>query len=262
MLATPLTQISHSISSGVLTVTINRPEKLNALNFKVLEELELLMEFSLQKDILGIIVTGSGEKAFVAGADIKELASLSREKALILAQKGQRLFKQIEDCPKPVIAAINGFALGGGCELAMACHIRIATENARFGQPEVNLGIIPGYGGTQRLTQLVGRGKALELILTGDLISAQEAKAIGLVNHVTTNRDEMMAMAEKMMMKILSKGPVAVSHVIKSINAGFGFESVGYKTEAELFAACAITKDFKEGTSAFLEKRQPSFTGE
>jgi enoyl-CoA hydratase len=252
-----------SLHNSLLIIKISRPNALNALNQATLAELDKSLQEAYQnKEVRGIILTGEGEKAFVAGADINELSVLNKEQALELARKGQHLFKQIEDCPKPVIAAINGFALGGGCELAMACHIRIATENARFGQPEVNLGIIPGYGGTQRLTQLVGRGKALELILTGDVISAQEAKAIGLVNHVAANRDEMMAMAEKMMMKILSKGPVAIGHVIKSINAGFGFESAGYKTEAELFAACATTKDFREGTSAFLEKRQPSFTGE
>ncbi len=168
----------------VLTATVTRPKALNALNAELVGELEdLIQDFYQNDDIRGLILTGEGEKAFVAGADIKELAILNREQALELAKKGQSLFKKMEDCPKPIIAAINGFALGGGCELALACHIRIATENAKFGQPEINLGIIPGYGGTQRLTQLVGRGKALELILTGDLISAQDAKALGLVNH-------------------------------------------------------------------------------
>jgi len=171
------------------------------------------------------------------------------------------LFKQLEDSPKPIIAAINGFALGGGCELAMACHIRIATENAKFGQPEVNLGIIPGYGGTQRLTQLVGRGKALELIMTADFISAQEAKAIGLVNHVVANREELMELAMKMMTKILSKSPVAIEQVIKSVNASFTGEEIGYKTEAESFATCAASEDFKEGTTAFMEKRKANFKG-
>jgi enoyl-CoA hydratase len=171
------------------------------------------------------------------------------------------LFKSIEDCPKPVIAAVNGFALGGGCELAMACHMRVATENARFGQPEVNLGIIPGYGGTQRLTQLVGRGKAMELMLTADIITAAEAKDLGLVNHVVATRVELMALAEKIMTKILSRGPLAVANVISSVNAGFGFEQAGYAAEADHFAACTVTDDFKEGTSAFLEKRSPIFRG-
>lgn len=248
--------------NGTLTITISRPDALNALNAEVLDKLREIIEDAYRNtEVRGLIVTGEGEKAFVAGADIKELASLNKEQALALAQRGQQLFRQIEDCPKPVIAAINGFALGGGCELAMSCHIRIATANAKFGQPEVNLGIIPGYGGTQRLTQLVGRGKALELMLTGDMITAQEAMALGLVNHVVADRNELMALAEKMMTKILGKGPVAVANVIKSVNAGFDFENAGYKAEAENFATCATTSDFKEGTAAFLEKRKPEFKG-
>lgn len=249
-----------SISEGVATLTINRPESLNALNTETLAELKHIFgQVINDASIKGIILTGSGEKAFVAGADIKELAELNQAKAIEMAQTGQQIYKTIEDCPKPVIAAVNGFALGGGCELAMACHIRIATENAKFGQPEVNLGIIPGYGGTQRLTQLVGRGKALELIMTTDFISAQEAKAIGLVNHVVANRDELMEMATKMMTKILSKSPIAIAHVIKSVNAGFNGEEFGYRTEAESFAECAASEDFKEGTAAFMEKRPANF---
>jgi enoyl-CoA hydratase len=179
-------QIQHV--GQVLTATVARPKALNALNAELLGELhDLIQDVYRNEDIRGLILTGDGEKAFVAGADIKELAILNRKQALELAEKGQSLFKKIEECPKPIIAAVNGFALGGGCELAMACHIRIATENAKFGQPEVNLGIIPGYGGTQRLTQLVGRGKALEMMLTGDLISAQDAKALGLVNHLVSS---------------------------------------------------------------------------
>jgi enoyl-CoA hydratase len=246
----------------ILIVTISRPDALNALNASVLNGLQEILQQSYQRDeTRGIIITGEGEKAFVAGADIRELSTVSPKEALELAQKGQTLFKFIEDYPKPVIAVINGFALGGGCELAMACHIRLASENAKFGQPEVNLGIIPGYGGTQRLTQLVGRGKAMELILTGDLITAQEAKAIGLVNHVVATQGELNDLAMKMMAKIISKGPVAVAHVIKAINAGFDFEKKGYQAEAELFAACSSTLDFKEGTTAFLEKRKPVFKG-
>jgi enoyl-CoA hydratase len=246
----------------VLTAIITRPKALNALNVEVMEELDgLIQEFYLNDEIRGLILTGDGEKAFVAGADIKELAILSREQALELAKKGQSLYKKIEDCPKPIIAAINGFALGGGCELAMACHIRICTENAKFGQPEINLGIIPGYGGTQRLTQLVGRGKALELMLTGDLISAQDAKALGLVNHVVSTRDELMALSNSMMSKIISKSPIAIANTINSVNAGFGQADAGYKIEAENFAASAGTDDFKEGTAAFIEKRSPNFKG-
>jgi enoyl-CoA hydratase len=241
---------------------MSRPEALNALNLKTLSELIGVLQQTYQNpENKGIILTGDGEKAFVAGADIKELAALNQEQAFAFAQNGHRLFKLIEDCPKPVIAAINGFALGGGCELAMACHIRIAAENAKFGQPEVNLGIIPGYGATQRLTQLVGRGKALELMLTADMISAQEAKVIGLVNQVVP-REELLTVAGKMMSRILSKGPIAISNVIRSVNAGFNFEQAGYQAEAENFAACTTTNDFKEGTTAFLEKRQPIFKGE
>ncbi len=256
----PVLTTSHT--NQTLVVIISRPESLNALNFSVLDGLtQIIQEAYQNENVRGIILTGEGDKAFVAGADIKELSSLNKENAFALAQKGQKLFKQIEDFPKPIIAAVNGFALGGGCELAMACHIRIATENAKFGQPEVNLGIVPGYGGTQRLAQLVGRGKALELIMTADLISAQEAKAIGLVNHVVANRDDLMEFATKMMTKILSKSPIAIEHVIKSVNAGFNGEEAGYQTEAESFAACAASEDFKEGTNAFMEKRKANFKG-
>lgn len=250
------------LDQGILLITVSRPEALNALNQDTLSELtEEIQESYQSAEIKGIIITGSGEKAFIAGADIKELSVLNREQAFAMAQKGQQLFQSIENCPKPVIAAVNGFALGGGCELAMACHIRLATENAKFGQPEVSLGIIPGYGGTQRLAQLVGRGKAMELILTGDLIPAQEAKALGLVNHVVSGREELMALAQKIMAKIRAKGPLAVANSIRSINAGFSFEGAGYTAEANLFADCVTTHDFKEGTSAFIEKRQPKFTG-
>lgn len=253
-------KIDHS--DGIVTIAISRPEAMNALNLKTLSELIVVLQQTYQQpDYRGIILTGDGEKAFVAGADIKELSALTQDQALAFAQNGHRLFKLMEDCPKPVIAAVNGYALGGGCELAMACHIRIASENAKFGQPEVNLGIIPGYGGTQRLTQLVGRGKALELMMTGDLISAMEAKEIGLVNHVVA-KDELMSSAGKMMSRILSKGPVAVANVIRSVNAGFNFEFAGYEAEAQSFAACTTTRDFVEGTNAFIEKRQPQFKGE
>lgn len=253
-------KIDHN--EGILTIAISRPEALNALNLKTLSELiTVLQQTYEQKDYRGIILTGDGEKAFVAGADIKELSALTRDQAKAFSQNGQRLFKLIEDCPKPIIAAINGYALGGGCELAMACHIRLATHDAKFGQPEVNLGIIPGYGGTQRLAQLVGRGKALELMMTGDMISAEEAKAIGLVNHVVA-KDDLLNLAGNMMTRILSKGPIAVAQVIRSVNAGYSFEYPGYEAEAESFAACTTTADFKEGTDAFIEKRPPRFRGE
>jgi enoyl-CoA hydratase len=249
-------------SNKVLTVTISRPKALNALNAEVLEELnDIIQELYQNNDTRGLILTGDGDKAFVAGADIKELALLNQAQALELAKSGQALFKKIENCPKPIIAAVNGYALGGGCELAMACHIRIATEEAKFGQPEINLGIIPGYGGTQRLPQLVGRGKALELMLTGDPISANEAKSLGLVNHVVSGRDELMTLATNIMNKIVSKGPIAIENIIKTVNAGYGFEGAGYQAESENFAACTTTNDFREGTKSFVEKRQPSFTG-
>ncbi len=249
-------------SDHILTVTLSRPKALNALNFELMDGLrDIIQELYQNNDTKGIILTGEGDKAFVAGADIKEFTSITPDQAMSFAQNGQDLFKFIEDCPKPIIAAVNGFALGGGCELAMACHMRIATTNARFGQPEVTLGIIPGYGGTQRLTQLIGRGKAIELMLTGDTISAQEAKSLGLVNHVVANRDELMTLANSIMRKIIANAPVAISNIIKSVNAGFGQEIAGYKAEAENFAACTSTEDFKEGTNAFIQKRKPTFTG-
>lgn len=254
--------LKNAIIDKILVITINRPESLNALNNELIAELsECFQEACQDTAIGGIILTGSGEKAFVAGADIKELSAVSRQNALEMSRKGQILFGSIEKCPKPVIAAVNGFALGGGCEIAMACHIRIASKNARFGQPEVNLGTIPGYGGTQRLTQLVGRGKALELMLTGDMISAEEAHVVGLVNQLADDQEKLMEQATAMMKKILSKGPLAVANVIRSVNAGFSFEDAGYTAEAERFAECADTQDFKEGTAAFLEKRKPVFKG-
>jgi enoyl-CoA hydratase len=251
------------LPNAIFVISINRPQALNALNQETLQELQTVINECIgRSDCKGIIITGEGEKAFVAGADIKEIASIPNEKAFEFSKYGQDLFKMIEDSPKPVIAVVNGFALGGGCELAMACHLRIATENAKFGLPEVSLGIIPGYGGTQRLAQLVGRGKALELAMTGDMISASEAKEVGLVNHVTATKEEALALAEKIMNKIFLKGPRAIAALIKSVNAGFGQEKEGYHEEAKNFAALTTTKDFIEGTTAFLEKRKPNFKGE
>jgi enoyl-CoA hydratase len=247
---------------GILYLTINREEKLNAMNIATLEELRLVFEQVMDnKAIKAVILTGAGEKAFVAGADISEIATLNEVNARKFAESGQEIFASIENCHKPVIAVTNGYTLGGGCELAMACHMRIATANAKFGQPEVNLGIIPGYGGTQRLTLLVGRGKANELMMTGDLIGAEEALSLGLVNHVLTTKEEAIATAEKIAQKIMSKAPLAIGMVVDCVNAVFEEEN-GYQTEANSFARCVKSGDYKEGTSAFLEKRTPVFRGE
>lgn len=257
-----MSAIQTSLSDQILMVTVTRPEALNAINHEVMSGLQTVThEINQNSEIRGAIIVGDGEKAFVAGADIRELSVLNHQQSFELAQRGQNIFKAIEDCTKPIAAVVNGFALGGGCELAMACHMRIATESARFGQPEVNLGIIPGYGGTQRLTQLIGRGKALELLLTGDMITATEAKSLGLVNHVVPTKQEAMDLAQKILLKIIGKAPIAVANIIKSVNAGFAFEDKGYEAEANNFAACSTTQDFKEGTSAFLEKRKAKFNG-
>lgn len=247
--------------NGILTITVNRASKMNALNIETVKEIRNAMqEVYDDDDIKGVIITGEGEKAFVAGADISEIGALNDLNARRFAERGQEVFSMIEDSPKPVIAAINGFALGGGCELAMACHIRVAAENARFGQPEVNLGVIPGYGGTQRLTQLVGKGKALELMMTGDMVTAQEALALGLVNHVVP-QSELISKCQEIMNKIMTKAPLAVGLVIDCVNAVYDKEEQGYQTEANSFSRCCGSEDFKEGTQAFLEKRKPEFSG-
>ena len=248
--------------NGLLYLTINREDKMNALNFATLEELkEIFEEVVDNRSIKAVILTGSGEKAFVAGADISEIASLNEVNARKFAENGQEIFAMIENCHKPVIAVTNGYTLGGGCELAMACHMRVATANAKFGQPEVNLGIIPGYGGTQRLTQLIGRGKANELMMTGDMIGAEEARAFGLVNHVLPTKAEAMEKAEEIIGKIMNKAPLAIGMIVDCVNAAFLPED-GYQTEANSFARCVKSGDYKEGTSAFLEKRKPIFKGE
>lgn len=251
--------IQTSVEGNALIVTINHPPA-NALNDQVLTDLKDIFEnyVPFLDEIGGVIITGMGRKFFVAGADIKEFLALNDTTGRALAQRGHDIFNLIESFPKPVIAAVNGYALGGGCELAMACHMRIAATNARFGQPEVNLGIIPGYGGTQRLTQLVGKGKAMELILTGDMISAEEAKTLGLVNHVT-DQETLMSKARGIINKIAQKAPLAVTGAIKAINACF--EQDGFQVEVEEFGKCAATQDFKEGATAFLEKRKPAFRG-
>lgn len=247
-------------NNGIATVTINRPKKLNALNKKTIEELHKAFVF-LEEDenTRVILLTGSGEKAFVAGADISEFAHFSAEEGEKLSAKGQNLvFNLIENLAKPVIALINGFALGGGLELAMACHFRIASNNAKMGLPEVSLGVIPGYGGTQRLPQLIGKGKAMELIMTAGMISADEAKEYGLVNYAVP-QEELVTFAEDLSKKIMRNSPVAIGKAIKAVNANFKEGINGFEVEIQQFGACFATNDFKEGTTAFLEKRKANF---
>ena len=250
-------------TAALAQITINRPKKLNALNKATIYELHKAFD-ALESDlnIKAIILTGSGEKAFVAGADISEFAHFTADEGATLAREGQEiLFNFIENLATPVIAAINGFALGGGLELAMACHFRIASENAKMGLPEVSLGVIPGYGGTQRLPQLVGKGKAMEMIMTAGMISAEEAKAFGLVNHVTT-QEELIPLVEKIASKILRNSSVAISAAILAVNANFEDGVNGFDTEINAFGDCFGTEDFREGTTAFLEKRKPNFSGD
>lgn len=242
---------------GVATITVNRPKKLNALNEEVLDELSnAFQEVNVNDDIKAVLLTGAGDKAFVAGADIKELQTLDNHTGRMVSQKGQQIFQSIEDTRKPVLAVVDGYALGGGAELAMACHMRVASEKAAFGLPEVGLGLIPGYGGTQRLPHLVGKSRALELILTGRQVKANEALQIGLVNRVEKNP---MLEAESMMKKILSNGPLAIRNAMKAVlHSG---NKRGFQVEADLFGTLCTTDDAKEGTAAFLEKRKAEFKG-
>ena len=245
---------------GILIITIDRPKVLNALNAQTVAEIGEAFEAARDDaSVKCVILTGGGEKAFVAGADINELAQMTPITGKATAEKGQRVFRAIERFPKPVIAAVNGFALGGGCELALACHMRIASENAKLGLPEVSLGIIPGYGGTQRMARLLGKGKALELILTADRIGAEEAERIGLVNKVVP-ADQLMATCEELARKIATRGPLAVSAAIEAVMSGseMPFDE-GQILEATLFGLLASTEDMKEGMGAFLEKRQAEF---
>jgi enoyl-CoA hydratase len=250
------------VSERILTITVNRPDKMNALNGEVMKGLaSALDEARRNPDVGALVLTGAGEKAFVAGADIGELAALGAVDGRDFARKGQAIFDHLENLGKPVIAAVNGFALGGGCELAMACTIRIASKSARFGQPEVNLGIIPGYGGTQRLARLVGEGRAMELCLTGEMIGAEEAWRIGLVNRVVEPA-ELMGAARELAGKILSKGPLAIRFAMEAIHRGLSLPlAEGLALEANLFGLSASTEDRAEGVAAFLEKRKPAFRG-
>ena len=257
MYQTLLTELDGSI----LTITINRPDKLNALTKTVMTELEMVMEEVYKNpEIKSAIITGAGTKAFVAGADISGFAGLTKEEGMALAKKGQDIFFLIENAPKPVIAAVNGFALGGGCELAMSCHFRLCTENAQFGQPEVNLGLIPGYGGTQRLTKLIGKGRSLELIMSGNMISAHTALQYGLVNYIVAP-EELINKAKSILSVINSKAPLAIAKSIQCINNAEKFNVDGYSLEIDAFGECFATEDMKEGVAAFTEKRKASFKG-
>lgn len=260
-----------SLENNIFTITINRPDKLNALNKVVMDELDAAMdEAHKNPEVRSIIITGAGPKSFVAGADISEFVGLTAAEGMELARRGQGVFFKIENSPKPVVAAVNGFALGGGCELAMACHFRLASENAKFGQPEVNLGLIPGYGGTQRLTQLIGKGRALELLMSANMIDAQTALQYGLVNYVVP-QDQLLAKARSILEVINTKAPLAIAQCIQTANVAYGNRPSdtstvysymsGYDVEVSSFGECFATEDMKEGTTAFLEKRKPVFQG-
>ncbi|MDB5257762.1 MAG: enoyl-CoA hydratase [Chitinophagaceae bacterium] len=252
-----LQNILNEEKDGILYVTINRPDKLNALNRKTIEELDSVFTFADQLDtVRAVILTGSGNKAFVAGADISEFSSFTDEEAMNLSLFGQAVFSKIESLRKPVIAAVNGYALGGGCELALACHLRIASQNAVFGLPEVTLGLLPGYGGTQRLPLIIGRGQALEMILTGSPKDSTWALQTGLVNHVTES-ENLLAKATEIAKVLSTRGPIAMRKAIEATLDPI----VDYRLEAKLFGDCFDTADFREGTSAFLEKRKPVFQG-
>lgn len=256
------TNILSSYSNGITTITINRPNKLNALNRDTIQELhEAFDEANKDSDTKVIIITGSGEKAFVAGADISEFVDFNVNEGGKLAAQGQNiLFDFVENLNTPVISAVNGFALGGGLELAMACHFRVASNNAKMGLPEVSLGVIPGYGGTQRLPQLVGKGRAMEMIMTAGMIDANQALNFGLVNHVV-EQEELLPLCEKIASKIMKNSSVAIGKAIKAINANYKEGKDGYKVEIKQFGKCFGTEDFKEGTTAFLEKRKADFPG-
>jgi enoyl-CoA hydratase len=253
--------ITLNVADRIATITVNRPDKLNALNNRVIAELgEMIDSLRADRDVGGIILTGAG-RAFVAGADISELEEVAGDSAEALAERGQSVFRRFETSPKPTIAAVNGFALGGGCELAMACHVRVASENAKFGQPEVKLGLIPGYGGTQRLPRLVGKGRALQLLLTGEMIDAQEAFRIGLVNRVVA-ANELLAAANAMMRAMLANAPLALAACVTAVNDGADAAlDTALALEASAFGRLGATADKREGTRAFLEKRAATFTG-
>jgi enoyl-CoA hydratase len=251
----------YEVKDKAAVITVNRPEKLNALNTETIRELgSAVKQAEADADVVAVIITGAGEKSFVAGADISEFNDLDEQGGIDLARAGHEVFNSIEALSKPVIAAVNGFALGGGCELAMACHLRVATDNSMFGQPEVKLGLIPGYGGTQRLPRLIGRTKAMELLMTTDMINGDEALRLGLVNYVTTG-PELLDKCFEVVKKISKQGPLAIKGIIASVNAYYKDGADGFEAEITEFGKCFLTDDFKEGSSAFMEKRKPEFKG-
>ena len=255
--------ILTALENGTFIITINRPDKLNALNKDVFNDLDAAIDEVLTNAaIRSAIITGAGPKAFVAGADITEFSALTNDDAMQLSKRGQDVFFKMENASKPIVAAVNGFALGGGCELAMACHFRYCSTNAKFGQPEVNLGLIPGYGGTQRLTQLVGKGKSMEMQMTGNLIDSSEAHRLGLVNMVT-EADLLLQQTKDILQLVHTKAPIAVAKVIECVNTAVANDGAkdGYEKEVKAFGHCFSTQDMKEGISAFLDKRKPNFTG-
>lgn len=250
-----------TLENGIYTITINRPDKLNAMNNQVMTDINnAVQEVYDNNSIRSAIITGAGPKAFVAGADISEFSGLSVKDGKSVAQKGIDTFFKIENSPKPIIAAINGFALGGGCELAMACHFRIASDNAKFGQPEVNLGLIPGYGGTQRLVQLIGKGRAIQMLISGNMIDSSTALQYGLINAVVSP-EELLEKAKSILAVINTKAPLAIAKCIEAANAVFDETKNGYDIELQGFADCFGTEDLKEASTAFLEKRKPVFRG-
>jgi len=259
--------ILTNLENGIFTITINRSDKLNALNKQVFDELDTAMDEAYKNEaIKSVIITGAGTKAFVAGADIMEFSAYTKEQAMALSKRGQDVFFKIENCHKPVVAAVNGFALGGGCELAMACHFRLCSENAKFGQPEVSLGLIPGYGATQRLTLLVGKGKSMELHMSAQLIDAQEALQLKLVNYVVSS-EKLLEKTSEILQVIQAKAPIAIAKIIECINVASVSDSAytngksGFEKETEAFGECFNSQDMKEGVAAFSEKRKAVFTG-
>lgn len=261
------TTLLTELENGIFIITINRSDKLNAINKQVMSDLDKAIdEVYHNASIKSAIITGAGSKAYVAGADISEFTGLNKEEGMALAKKGQDVFFKIENSPKPIIAAVNGFALGAGCELAMACHFRVCSDNAKFGQPEVNLGVIPGYGGTQRLTQLVGKGKAMEMMMSALMINAEEALKFCLVNYITTP-ENLLIKTKEILQLIQTKAPVAIAKIIECINVAVVSDSSynngksGFEKEQHAFGECFATEDMKEGATAFLEKRKANFTG-